>query len=360
MMKVAGHIIKHKLEGETYIVSYPYCLPTSPTEFFCSVKPKVKGSGLPKFTIIMPSKDRGLRYKKFNLNTINFLEVSIADGVQYTTHCFASSSELKDWLADTNAKNNELSDEAMRKSIETSDHNYSDLTTFEKLARDEKIPIVPPTSNRSYFEGSDPNDDIYGDITASNNDIDALMLTWETFFEDKAKITSGKAKLLLVNISNHYLTKEMINGNLYLKSKLSIQSDSLSLLFLQLDLTKNVLLKSFKEIMSGMGGKPIFDLFSQQQRLVLDINTFISSTIKEIISDLDQAKIRHIEREAEIASTTIDQDAEQIGETIIVRDKSKLLKDLELLIIQQGNLETVTEEEIDRIREERDREINNI
>jgi len=118
----------------------------------------------------------------------------------------------------------------------------------------------------------------------------------------------------------------------------------------QLDLTKNVLLKSFSEIMAGLGNKSLYELFNQQQKMVLEINSFIEKTISDIISDMNSAKVRWSERKREEDDKAIDIDSEVLGETIIVSDKTQFLKDIQNAVNNTESHETIDEEFIEERR----------
>lgn len=347
--RVKGETERINLSGKDFVVSAPYKLPKSDI-WQVSVKPKK--NGMMKYVLTFVTKNRADVFKKMNVNSINIIKTDMINGEELETKYFSSAKDIEDFIDSCNTE--KISKEFLVNSDNEEVKKQSEETNkIEDLAKGKGL-FNTKSNNKSLIDEGDFG---FGDETDS--DIDEMLQTWENFFEDKSKLATNRAKSLLVSVSNHYLTKEIINNNIYVKQKLSIQTDSLSLLFTQLDLTKNVLMKAFKEIMAGLGGKPLYDLFSQQQKMVLEINTFIGTTLKDIITDLKDAKIQWDVKIEEEKNNTEDIESEVVGQSMVVRDRVQFLKDLGDAINEAEEFAEYDENYIDKLRTEKEIAVNN-
>jgi len=334
--KIKGEAEKITLSGEDYKVSNPYTLPKT-GEYQVSVKPK-EGKDLPKYVLEFSSKKYADVFRKISVNSISFYKVNVIAGTDMEEKYHSTKEEIERIIKNHNAS------QVKKKDIKMSSKDERELRQLESLA-----------SKKSDEVGLQ---DIYGDITA-DDDIDELLNTWQEYFNTKSNEATTKARVLLVSISNHYANKEVLDKSPYIKQKLSVQTDSLSMLFMQLNLTKQVLMKFFKEIMAGLGNKPIYDGFAAQQKMVLEINSFIGDTISEVIDDLKKAKERYLEiKEEDERNNTEEVEGEVIGDTIVVRNKSAMLRDLDTMIKDSKDVEEVTEEDIIKNRKDKEKFLN--
>lgn len=326
-----GDKVEFVLDGGKYKLSSPYLLPK--TQYWSiSIKPRspeVKD----KYILTFVNKVRADIFKRSNVNIIKFYRFVLIKGDDVET-IFASSQKDMDLYLEKMAVGYTAGDTDKDK---------------ERLIKD-------------VFGQEMTEKELFGEnITGDDVNINDMLDAWEDYYQEKSDDATLKAKTLLLSISDHYLTKDMLTKDFYIRNKMVIQAESLSMLFTQLSLTKQVLMKLFKEIMSDIGNKVIYEAFAQQQKFVLEINGFMNKTIKEVIDDMKLAKERHLEREEE----RIREEEELLdggdGSSSIVRtrDRKKFLNEIGTALDDaEGSIEDYTEEDVEENKARRESELN--
>lgn len=324
-----GDKVEFVLTGDKYSLSNPYLLPK--TIFWAvSAKPKV-AEIKEKFIIVFANKARADVFKRGNVNVIKFYRFVLIKDKEVETVFTATQKDMDLYLE--------------KKSV-----GYVQDDTKKDKERFAKEIFGQEMTERELF-----GDDITGDDANLTEMLDA----WEDFYQEKSDDATQKAKNLLLSISDHYLTKDMLNSDIYIRNKMVIQAESLSMLFTQLSLTKQVLLKLFREIMSDIGNKVIYEAFAQQQKFVLEINGFMNKTIKEVIDDMKQAKDRHKEKIEEKLLEEETLDVSQNGGNLRTRDRKGFLKEIDAIMIEaENNMEDYDENDIEENKKKREKELN--
>lgn len=321
------------LDGSVWGVSAPYKLPNS--EHWCvSIKDKASyKKGDLRYILTFVNKIRADIFKRGNVNVIKLIKFDVIEnGVMDTLHM----SSQKDMDLYIDKKNNRL-------------------ISPEDVMRDKK------KIASELFGNELSEDELFGEDTSTDNlNINEMLDAWEDYFEDRSEDATTKAKQLLASISDHYLTRELLQKDIYIRNKLMMQAESLSMLFMQLSLTKQLLMKFFKEIMADVGNKATYDAFAQQQKFVFEINKYMNETISDIISDMKQAKDREKEKELEEEERTMRQQAmeRQGGGTLITtRNKKLLLAELGELDTEFDEVDEVDEVYVENYRKKREEEL---
>lgn len=324
------------LSGEEWGVTTIYNIPQS-NYYHVSIKPKLAGVK-DKYIVTFVNKVRAEIFRKGNVNVIKFYKFTLIINENIAETVYSSTQKDMDmYIAIHSKSDTPIEDGKQKKKAKSA------------LAKE-------------IFGGEMTEDEIFGDMDDVGMDMNVtdMLEAWEDFFQEKSADATTKAKNLLLSISNHYLTKKILGSDIYIKNKLVMQAESLSMLFVQLALTKQVLLKLFKEIMSDLGSKSTYEAFAQQQKFVLEINVFLNKTIQDIIVDMKQAKERFNESLAETAREEELAMAKEGGTSLIVtRDRRKML--LELDEMMKGVEESQTdfsEEDVEALRKEKERELN--
>lgn len=319
------------LDGSEWSVTSPYKLPNN-EHWQVTIKKKNSVTD-EKYFLIFTSKIRADIFKKGNVNSIRFYEFIISDRGSINKMYMASQKDVDLYISQSSGEIHDPKEVIKKK---------------ESIAKE-------------MFGESISEQELFGDDPSTDNlNINEMLEAWEDYFEDKSDDAIVKAKTLLASISNHYMTKDLISRDIYVRNKLLIQAESLSMLFMQLSLTKQLLMKFFKEIMSDVGSKATYDAFSQQQKFVLEINTYMNKTIQDIIQDMQQAKKRDEERQEEEEQIKLKESAEEGGTSLIsTRDKKKLLAEIDNMIVN-GEIDDaeIDENYVDEIRKKREDELN--
>jgi hypothetical protein len=324
-----GDKVEIVLTGDKYTLSKPYTL-SKTRLWYISVKPTVNEIK-EKYKIAFVNKARADIFKRSNVNVIRFYRfVMIKDGEVETI--FTSGQKDFDLY------------------IEKQTVGYSQEDTLKDKERFAKEIFGNEMTEKELF-----GDDIAGD----DSNINELLDAWEDYYQEKSDDAMIKAKNLLLSISDHYLTKDMLNSDIYIRNKMVIQAESLSMLFTQLSLTKQVLMKLFREIMSDIGNKVVYEAFAQQQKFVLEINGFMNKTIKEVIDDMKQAKERHKEKEEE---RVLEEEALEVSEgggMVRTRDKKRFLAEIgDMIIDAENSIEDYNEDDVEENKRKREKELN--
>lgn len=322
-----GDKVPFELDGGKYNLSSPYILPQ--TKFWSvSIKPRTPDVK-DKFILTFVNKVRADVFKKGNVNVIKFYRFAIVKNSEIET-VFTYSQKDMDLLIEKQIQGTVEGDTNKDK---------------ERLIKD-------------VFGAEMTEKELFGsDITGDDVNINEMLDAWEDFYQDKADDASQKARGLLLSISDHYLTKDMLTTDFYIRNKMVIQAESLSMLFTQLSLTKQVLMKLFREIMSDIGNKTIYDAFAQQQKFVLEVNGFMNKTIKEVIDDMKLAKDRYLEKIKESEEEALEVEGNMGG--IQTRDRKKFLQDVGNLIVDAENsIIDYTEEDVEENKKRRENELN--
>jgi len=328
-LKIEGDREELVISGEDYNVSDPYKLPKSE---YHKISMKPKNGTMMKYVLEFPSIESAKKFKKQNVNRIKFYKVMIVDKNDLVPKYYGTNSDIDDIISSHNS--GEVTNKKLKKKL-------TETEAFASLG----------SSKSSGFDGN-------GDDDMPETDIDELLETWEDYFSDRYETATIKARMLLVSVSDHYLTKEIIAENSYVKQRIQISAESLSLMFVQLNLTKQVIMKYFTEIMSGIGTKTTYESFTQQQKLVLEINSFISTTLKDVIEDLSKVKDQHeinimLKKSEELPENA---DYEMVGETFKTRDRTALLNDLKNITSDKEDNQDLTREDIEERRVEMEKD----
>jgi hypothetical protein len=331
-MRISGESTKEVFRGTEYKLGTPFKVPS--LELWALnvthlENPKEKNR------IVFSTKKDVDSYRSRNVNVFHCISadvISVDDG-KIEKMFFGTIYDMEKIIT---AKSKEQIKESVAKASLAKELESKRIT--------EKDIFPSPAMSKKPNASSDLPEEMFGSEEV-DAEISAMLAEWEEFFNEKADSAKDKAQKFLVSMLDHYVDKELIESNTYIKAKTVIQSESLSMLFLQLDLTKQVLLKQFGSIMLGVATKPILDSFNQSQRMILDINTFINNIIKEVVADLQSFK----NRQKEIEELAKSKEPETIDVTAgtVYRSKTQLLSDLEDIYNNRDKIEDAVEIEIE-------------
>jgi hypothetical protein len=137
---------------------------------------------------------------------------------------------------------------------------------------------------QSFDDGiSDPFDDAISDeekIAEFNDD-----------FDKKELEAKNKAQQLLNSVAKLYVKADKISSSDYLKFKLDIETQSLSSLLFQLDISKKALRKLSQEIHTGNSSPRMYEVLTGLQRVSLDISKYIQDYMGTIEKSMKQMEI---------------------------------------------------------------------
>lgn len=118
-------------------------------------------------------------------------------------------------------------------------------------------------------------------------------------FSELQETCKGEARILLNNSIGFILTKEVINDNAYLKSKLDVDILSLSGMLYQLRVNEEMQKALMNEVDRGMINPRMFEVFSGLSKTIADINKQLIGTVEAIKSTYKEVKIDFNEKKHE-------------------------------------------------------------
>lgn len=144
------------------------------------------------------------------------------------------------------------------------------------------------------------------DSLGVDDDVEMALEELDAEYNEKISLAEEKAKGLLVSIAEYYLGADLVTTNQYVRFKMQIEQSSLSSLVFQIDVSKKAIYSIIKQIHLGSANVKMYDSLASLQRIILDVNKYQSTLIKDMVADFKMIKEREQEKKNEQESNTVD------------------------------------------------------
>lgn len=303
-MRIAGNQETVGVLVDLHVFTTPYRLPSTP--FWCvSVKSKESKDTL--YKVHFDNHNASKRFKATKKEFIDVIRLDIINdsGGVLKQEYFGNNESLKSYVKKM------TQDDSSKLRSEAEKVEMHQIMVLEDLAKED-----------------------FGDLPeAIDGDLEEKLRQFEDEYKTKTDAAESDARNLLNSVAKFYLAQKYIDNNDFLKYKLKIETEGLSALFFQINISTQASKNLLKQIYMGSASVKQYDALAQLQRVILDVNKYRSQLIKDVVDDLKKMEERSI-----IVQSDADQKDLELGDQtgISTANRKELIERMNKLKEEMG------------------------